>query len=115
LKSVLQQSLTVFPKSAIFIKPTKRTLYNPAFGNNRKSVQFVAFGNLNFRSNKRLNRVSKVFTCVTAINQKLLYTTQITGFIAIIHNHFDCSIAVGYISCCNHNDMGQAQDIDPDV
>lgn len=47
LKEVLQKSLTVFPESAAFVKPAKRTLNNPSFRKNDKCVKFISFYNLN--------------------------------------------------------------------
>ena len=32
LKRILQKSFTIFPKSATFVNPSKRTFYNPSFG-----------------------------------------------------------------------------------
>ena len=42
-----KESLAIFPKSAIFVKPTEGALYNLMFRKNRKSMEFVSLYNFN--------------------------------------------------------------------
>lgn len=45
-EGVLQLAFAILPKTAAFVEPTERELHNPAFGDDGKGVQLVAFGDL---------------------------------------------------------------------
>ena len=42
LKRILQFALTVFPKPAIFVEPSKRALDNPSLWQNSKGMKFIS-------------------------------------------------------------------------
>ena len=62
MKRVLQFTLAVFPKSATFIDPSKRALDDPAFWQNSKGVEFIAFNDLNICARKSVDGVGKIFS-----------------------------------------------------
>ena len=107
LKRVLQFTLAVFPKSATFIDPSKRALDDPAFWQNSKGVEFIAFNDLNICARKSGDGVGKIFSGVTSIHQNLLEHRQMIRYITIIVNHVDCSVPVGHIGSCYHDHVGQ--------
>lgn len=111
LKRVVQFSLTVFPKSAAFIDPSKGTLDNPAFWQDGKGVEFTALNNHNICARKSVNGVGKIFSGIASIYQNLFEHRQVIGYITIIINHINSSVSVSYIGSCHHDCMGQPQNI----
>ena len=76
LKRILQFAFTAFPKPAIFVEPTKRTLNDPAFWQHGKGMQFIAFYDFNLITREVLDFVGKILTCVASICQEFFEQKQ---------------------------------------
>ena len=115
LKRILQISFAVFPKSAVFIQPCKRTFYYPTFWQYSKSMKFITFDNFNFGITQLFYCIGKVISRVTAIRNDLLDKFQILGLFGVIFYHQNCTRSVSCIRCCHHNHMRQTKNIYPYV
>ena len=95
MKRILQFMFTVFPKSSIFIQPSKRAFYNPTF--------------------RYHNKICKCFTTVSSICQNFFEHRKIIPYITIKINHANCSFSIPYISCCNMDCMRKPQNVNTNM
>jgi hypothetical protein len=72
LKRILQFALTVFPKPAIFVEPSKRALDNPSLWQNSKGMKFISSDDFNFSPGELFDFVGKVLSRVTSVRKEFL-------------------------------------------
>jgi len=97
-------AFTIFPKSAEFVKPAKKTLYHPTARQHNKFVQFVTLYYFDLSTANLLDLIGKALTRVPSIHQKLLYTGKI---VQVEKDHLNSSIPVCNISGCHGYGMRQ--------
>jgi len=79
LQRSMDFSFTVFPKPAALFKPSKRTLDNPAFGQNVEIMLFTSLYHLYFGFAERFHCIGKFSACITDID-KDLFSMEDSGF-----------------------------------
>ncbi len=87
-------SFTVFPKPAALFKPSKRTLDNPAFGQNVEIMLFTSLYHLYFGFAERFHCIGKFSACITAIDKDLFYGRQRT---LVQRDHLQCPSPVRHV------------------
>ena len=115
MKRILQFMFTVFPKSSIFIQPSKKAFYNPTFRYHNKTRTFISFDYLYFCSTKRYYFICKRFTTVSSICQNFFEHRKMIPYITIKINHANCSFSIPYISRCNMDCMGKPQNVNTNM
>jgi len=73
----IEFSFAVFPESSAFFKPGEGAFDDPAFGDNSKGVEFVAFGNFDGSAKDSLHCFGERLPSIAAVHQDVLHLRQI--------------------------------------
>ncbi len=76
LETGVKFAFAVFPESSAFFQPGTGAFYHPPLGNDRKGVQFVAFGDLYRCAEGSLHGVCERLTGIAAIRQHTAHLAQ---------------------------------------
>ena len=108
----MDKPLTIFPKSAAFVKPAESAFHNPALGKNYESMKLIPLYNFHFRAADGFDGFRELFARISSVSHDFLQQIQIIGRVTTAGKHADGAVAVGHVGCRNQNGMGQSQNID---
>ena len=73
MQAGVEFAFAVFPEPAAFVEPGEGAFDNPAFGNDSKLMEFIAFGTLNSRAKYLKGRRGEGLAGSAAIGKHVLH------------------------------------------
>jgi len=112
LQAGIEFSFAVLPEPSALFQPSEESFNHPAFGQDDKSVQFIALDHLNRGLQPLHHAVGKRLAGVAAIDQNAFHSRQIR-FAAV--DRMQGPTAIRHFGGGNRNGVGQPLRIHPDV
>ena len=68
----MDKPLTIFPKSAAFVKPAESPFHNPTLGKNHESMKLIPLYNLHFRAADGFDSFRELFARISSVGHDFL-------------------------------------------
>ena len=112
LQAGIEFSFAVLPEPSALFQPSEGTFDNPAFGQHRKGVQFIALDDLNGGFQALHYAIGEGLAGVATIDQHAFHSFQIR--LAAVHS-LQSPAVIGHFGRGNCDGMGQPLRIHPNV